>query len=603
MKANTKTRIANPANTPGWTQLKPGIDYTKLDERGIVKKGEYVDENTVLVGRYIQAGSSDMRDASLTAQVWTSGIVEDVVITINNAGLALVKIRVIQDRIPELGDKFSNRHGQKGTIGMLVRAADMPRTANGLVPDMIMNPHAIPSRMTIAQLLESLLGKVACQACFIGDATAFMNESGIEDSIGKVLQDKYGLHKYGEELMYDGTTGSMIPATMFVGTVYTMRLKHMVQDKWNARGEGRREIRTHQPTGGRGNQGGLRIGEMERDAITAHGVSAFLRESFMKRADGASMIVCNGCGTVPIINPNEKFEICPLCSGPLQFIGETPTNLELIPTMKRSTTTFSKIELPFSFELLNKELNTYMNMFTRYLTSKDVSQFRKTRLRGVKEEEIEELLNTELPQRVLKELKEPEMREEEVIPEMTEEEEKDLGVLPSIEEEKSEEEEEEESVELRSQPSLQTIPRAEEGKTVMVAQPPIQMMVTQPPVAMKMVPQNELIEQEGGGNEANKPYVLMPIVPAISPISIIQTAIPNAPTTLVVDTSPEAMEAEGLTKEIQPRSIMKKTSSPTSTRSTRSQSPSFSVSKMSSDSSNDTSVNGKSVINIVKEGQ
>ena len=342
IKANTKTRIANPASTPGWTQLKPGIDYTKLDERGIVKKGEYVDENTVLVGRYIQAGTSDMRDASLTAQVWTSGVVEDVVVTINNAGLALVKIRVIQDRVPELGDKFSNRHGQKGTIGMLVRAADMPRTANGLVPDMIMNPHAIPSRMTIAQLLESLLGKVACQAGFIGDATAFMNESGIEDSIGKVLQDKYGLHKYGEELMYDGTTGSMIPATMFVGTVYTMRLKHMVEDKWNARGEGRREIRTHQPTGGRGNQGGLRIGEMERDAITAHGISAFLRESFMKRADGASMIVCNGCGTVPIINPTEKFEICPLCSGPLQFIGETPTNLELVPTIKRSTSTFSK---------------------------------------------------------------------------------------------------------------------------------------------------------------------------------------------------------------------------------------------------------------------
>lgn len=612
IKANTKTRIANPFNTPGWTQLKPGIDYTKLDERGIIKKGEYVDENTVLVGRFIQAGLSDMRDASLTAQVWTSGIVEDVVVTINNAGLALVKIRVIQDRVPELGDKFSNRHGQKGTIGMLVRAADMPRTANGLVPDMIMNPHAIPSRMTIAQLLESLLGKVACQAGFIGDATAFMNESGIEDSIGKVLQNKYGLQKHGEELMYDGTTGAMIPMTMFVGTVYTMRLKHMVEDKWNARGEGRREIRTHQPTGGRGNQGGLRIGEMERDAITAHGISAFLRESFMKRADGTTIVVCNGCGTVPIINPTEKFEICPLCSGPLQFIGETPTNLELLPTMKRSITSFSKVEIPFSFELFNKELNTYMNMYVRYLTTKDVSHFRKTQFRGLKEEEIEELLNKELPQRILKDLSQPEMREEEVIPEMTKEEEEDLGVLPSIEEENIDENEEPLSftseANNNSETSLtteQNVQIGQNGQTVMVPQPPITMTVSQPPVAMKLVPQNEVLNQEGGGNDPNKPYVLMPLAPSIAPMSIIQTGIPNAPATLVIDTSKEAMEAEGFTREIQSngssfRSITKK---PNSASSTRSRSPSFSVNKMGSDSSTDTPANGKSVYNVVKEGQ
>ena len=553
-----------------------------------------------------------MRDASLTAQVWTSGIVEDVVVTINNAGLALVKIRVIQDRVPELGDKFSNRHGQKGTIGMLVRAADMPRTANGLVPDMIMNPHAIPSRMTIAQLLESLLGKVACQAGFIGDATAFMNESGIEDSIGKVLQNKYGLQKHGEELMYDGTTGTMIPMTMFVGTVYTMRLKHMVEDKWNARGEGRREIRTHQPTGGRGNQGGLRIGEMERDAITAHGISAFLRESFMKRADGTTITVCNGCGTVPIINPSEKFEICPLCSGPLQFIGETPTNLELLPTMKRSITSFSKVEIPFSFELFNKEINTYMNMYVRYLTTKDVSHFRKTQFRGLKEEEIEELLNKELPQRILKDLSQPEMREEEVVPEMTKEEEEDLGVLPSIEEANIDENEE--PLSFRSQNTSQdTSQNTSENtltteQTVMVPQPPITMTVSQPPVAMKLVPQNEVLNQEGGGSDTNKPYVLMPLVPSIAPTSIIQTGIPNAPATLVIDTSKEAMEAEGFTREIQTngssfRSIMKKPNSGSSSRSSRSQSPSFSVNKIGSDSSSDTPSNGKSVYNVVKEGQ
>ena len=393
--------------------MKPGLDYKKLDERGIIRVGERVDETTVLVGRYIQTGMTNFKDDSVTAQVLTSGVVEDVVVTLSNKGLALVKIRVIQDRVPELGDKFSNRHGQKGTAGMLVRACDMPRTANGLVPDMIMNPHAIPSRMTIAQLLESLLGKAACMGGYIGDGTAFMNGAGIESLIGSVLEKQYNLHKYGEELMYDGINGSMIPTSIFIGNVYTMRLKHMVEDKWNARGEGRREQKTHLPTGGRGNQGGLRIGEMERDTLIAHGISSFIKETYTKRADGYSFMVCNGCGTVPITNVKDNFQICSMCDGPLQYVGETVNNLELLPTMKRSITTFSKIELPFSFELLNKEMNTYMNMYLRYLTTKDLTHIRKTKFRGLKEEEIEQLLNTELVERIVKDLIEPEMIKEE----------------------------------------------------------------------------------------------------------------------------------------------------------------------------------------------
>ena len=146
-KAKTRTRIANPKNVPGWTDLKPGMDYSQLDDRGIVRVGAYVDENTVIVGRTMELPGGKIADSSEAAQVWTHGRVESVVVLVNNKGLRTVKIRCVEYRVPELGDKFSNRHGQKGTIGMVVRSHDLPRTIQGIVPDMIMNTHAIPSRM------------------------------------------------------------------------------------------------------------------------------------------------------------------------------------------------------------------------------------------------------------------------------------------------------------------------------------------------------------------------------------------------------------------------------------------------------------------------
>jgi DNA-directed RNA polymerase II subunit RPB2 len=373
----TETRIANPARVPGWTNVAPGIDYTKLDDRGIIQKGTYVDENTAIIGRYIRTKGGVYRDASVTPQVWTKGRVEEVAVTVNNFGMRLVKIRVVQDRTPELGDKFSNRHGQKGTIGMLVRGHDMPRTIDGLVPDMIMNPHAIPSRMTIAQLIETIFGKTASHFGAIANGTAFMNDGDPTETIGEVLEKNFGLERYGNELLYDGTTGVQIPSAIFIGQCYTMRLKHMTEDKWNARGQGRREQRTHQPTGGRGNEGGLRIGEMERDAIVGHGMSMFTRESLMKRGDGETFLVCNGCGTIPIYNEAEEFYICPLCDGPLEYSGKTATTLELIPPNKRSLATFSKVEMPYVVKLLEQELSTYTNIGMRFLTAKNISHLPK----------------------------------------------------------------------------------------------------------------------------------------------------------------------------------------------------------------------------------
>jgi DNA-directed RNA polymerase II subunit RPB2 len=612
-KAHTKTRIANPLNMPGWTSLKPGLDYRKLDERGIIKIGEFVDENTVIVGRYIQSQGGSMADASVTPQVWTSGTVEDVVVTINNKGLALVKIRVIQDRIPELGDKFSNRHGQKGTIGMLVKGVDMPRSASGIVPDMMMNPHAIPSRMTIAQLLESLLGKSACLAGLIGDATAFMNESGIEQNIGDILTNQFGLQRYGEEILYDGTTGTMIPSTIFMGNVYTMRLKHMVEDKWNARGLGRREQRTHQPTGGRGNQGGLRIGEMERDALIGHGISNFLRESLMKRSDGSEILVCNGCGSVPIYNEKNSFYLCSLCDGPVQFVGDNISNFELLPTLKRSVASFSKVEIPYSLEVLNKELNTYMNIYLRFLTSKDITHLRKTKLRGLNEKEIKELLNTELVPRVLKDLYEPEIHTEIEEPKASEEQLAQLGV--------EEQDVEEEEAAASAAPSA-TLPELiiKEAKksldAIMDDSDVDDITVEQSIVGSGPSQLQAPIQQSVQLVQPSQMMMMMPVtaMPTMVPAaSLVQSQLPNAPPTLVVDTSPQAMMAQGLpsmAEEVRPRSILRRPNSPSRFRSAsptgRTPTPTFSINKLDNGNGSNMEsgppVSSSTRVNIVKEG-
>lgn len=413
-RAKTRTRIGNPLRIPGWTSLKPGLDYSKLDERGIIRVGSLVNESTVLVGCYLQSAGGEMRDASLTAQVWTSGRVEKIAVMTNNVGRALIKVRVTQDRIPELGDKFSTRHGQKGTIGMLVRAHDMPRTASGLVPDMIVNPHCMPSRMTMAQLLESLLGKSAPGLGAIGNATAFMNDGNPSDQIGRVLQDQLGLNPLGDDLLYDGTTGVLIPSSIFMGNIYIMRLKHMTEDKWNARGEGRREQRTHQPTGGRGNQGGLRIGEMERDAIVGHGVMDFVRESYMKRADGYSTYICNSCGTIPIYNESKNLYVCSLCDGPVSFIGDSGTTLELLPPNKRSLTTFSKVEIPYAMKLLDQELSFYLNSGMRFLTNRDVKRLRGAPLVELTADQQRAALESALPERTVLETIVPEVIEKKV---------------------------------------------------------------------------------------------------------------------------------------------------------------------------------------------
>jgi len=378
-------KIANPKMIPTWSDLKPGSDYSMLDESGIIKVDSVISDNTVLVGRYLENPEThQIKDSSIMPTVFTKGRVESVVVLNQANGFRLVKVRIIQERIPELGDKFGSRHGQKGTMGMIIPAENMPHTKEGIIPDVIVNPHGLTSRMTVAQVIEVLFGRLGAEVAAKCNGTAFCNRENIVKTVGTTLEE-LGLHPHTENIMYCGTTGKQLNCSIFMGPLYFMRMKHLTSDKINSRAEGRREIRTHQPTGGRGNEGGMRIGEMERDAVLAHGVSLFLQESMMKRADATSFWVCNGCGTIPISNEKEMLFVCPSCDGPVEFSGATSDTITLVQPLKRSRVTFSKIDMPYSLKLLDQELTTFMGAGLRFVTSKTVGRLKDNMLVWPKE--------------------------------------------------------------------------------------------------------------------------------------------------------------------------------------------------------------------------
>ena len=455
-------RIGNPRNILAWSDLKPGIDYSQLDEYGIIKEGTVITDKTVLVGRYItDAETGAIRDASLLPTVFTKGSIDKVMVLHQANGMRLVRIRIFEERVPELGDKFSSRHGQKGTMGMLLDAQDMPRTADGLVPDVIVNPHCIPSRMTIAQMLEQVFGKLGAVIGAKMNATSFMNDEQSLNAIADALQ-AVGLQREGEEILYSGITGNMFSTSVFMGPLYFMRLKHLTQDKVNSRASGRKEIRTHQPTGGRGNEGGMRIGEMERDSLLAHGVMDFLKESYTKRSDGASFWICNGCGMIPIYNESQGLFVCPSCDGPLTYQGNTADTLGLVLPVRKSRTTFSRIELPYACKLLDQELTTFANVGFRFLTEKHARHFREP-TGGILEieDEDEEEEKDEKDEKVEKELREEPKKEEP----KKEEPKKDE---PKKDEEDDEEKKEEGSKKDETESVIATRPNGPEG----IANPP-----------------------------------------------------------------------------------------------------------------------------------
>lgn len=273
------------------------ISCSKLDEDGLVTPGVYVNSKDYLIGKVARSlveGDIITADKSVRADK-NEGTVDRVLIGDDTEGNRFVKVRTRSMRTPQIGDKFSSRHGQKGTIGMTYRQEDMPYTASGMTPDLIINPHAIPSRMTIGHVIETITGKVRCSSGKVYDADAFVNGHDTVKMITDALHAE-GFERNGNETLYCPFTGSKLTSKIFMGPICYQKLKHMITDKIHARSTGRNLQLTRQPTEGRGNHGGLRFGEMERDAMLAHGTPFFLKGRLFLDSDPFKVIVCGNCG-------------------------------------------------------------------------------------------------------------------------------------------------------------------------------------------------------------------------------------------------------------------------------------------------------------------
>ena len=337
----------DPAKTKG---MKYG-NYSKINSKGIVPENTLLENNDVIIAKVvpIKENRNDhtkiikYEDLSRTFRTNEESYVDKNFIDRNGDGYSFAKVRVRTVRRPVIGDKFSSRHGQKGTIGNIIPECDMPFTSAGVKPDIIINPHAIPSRMTIGQLKETLLGKVLVELGLFGDGTSFGDLS--IDTICKELT-KVGYESNGNEVMYNGLSGEQIETSIFIGPVFYQRLKHMVRDKQHSRSIGPMVNLTRQPAEGRSRDGGLRFGEMERDCMVSHGASRFTRGRLYDASDKYQVNVCKRCGMVAAYNNKMKIHICNTCDNRVDF---------------------NYVEIPYSCKLLFQELQT-MNIAPRIMT-------------------------------------------------------------------------------------------------------------------------------------------------------------------------------------------------------------------------------------------
>ncbi|KAI9225884.1 MAG: DNA-directed RNA polymerase II subunit RPB2 [Piptocephalis tieghemiana] len=329
--------------------------YEKLEEDGLIGPGVRVTGDDILIGKTAalppeseefgqRQTTHTRRDLSTPLKSTEQGLVDQVLVTTNSEGMKFVKVRVRSTRIPQMGDKFASRHGQKGTIGITYRTEDMPFTATGMTPDLIINPHAIPSRMTIGHLVECLLGKVSTLEGNEGDATPFTDVT--VEAISRELGMR-GFQKRGFEVMYNGHTGRKLTAQIFLGPTYYQRLKHMVDDKIHSRSRGPLQILTRQPVEGRSRDGGLRFGEMERDCMISHGAATFLKERLFDASDAYRVHVCELCGLMAIAHLKKAIYECRAC---------------------RNKTQIALVRIPYAAKLLFQELMA-MNIAPRLMTT------------------------------------------------------------------------------------------------------------------------------------------------------------------------------------------------------------------------------------------
>lgn len=337
---------ADPARTRGMKFA----NYGKLNTDGIVPENTPVVNKDVIIGKVIPIRDArtdhhqtiKYQDHSKVLRSREQCHIDRNVVATNADGYSFCKVRTRAWRKPETGDKFSSRHGQKGTIGLIIPEEDMPFTADGVRPDIIINPHAIPSRMTIGQLKETLLGKVLLEIGIFGDGTSFSSMT-----LGDIRSQltRLGLESTGNEVLMNGMTGEQLEASIFIGPVFYQRLKHMVRDKVHSRGSGPMVTLTHQPAEGRAREGGLRFGEMERDCMISHGASRFTKERVYDVSDKYHVYVCKDCGMIAAYNDEAGIHCCRACD---------------------NRTKFSRVELPYACKLLFQELTT-MNVVPRII--------------------------------------------------------------------------------------------------------------------------------------------------------------------------------------------------------------------------------------------
>ena len=327
-------------------------NYDKINSDGVVDENTLLENRDIIIAKIIpiKENKNDntkvikYEDQSRIFRVNEECYVDKNLLSRNGDGYNFCKVRTRSVRKPTIGDKLSSRHGQKGTIGNIIPEQDMPFTKDGLKPDIIINPHAIPSRMTIAQLKETLLGKALLELGLFGDGTSFGNLDVA--TICNILQDQ-NYESKGNEILYNGCTGEQIETEIFMGPAYYQRLKHMVIDKQHSRSIGPMVNLTRQPAEGRSRDGGLRFGEMERDCMISHGASQFTRDRLYYASDKFSVNVCKKCGMIACVNPQKNIYICNNCD---------------------NRTDFAFVKLPYACKLLFQELIT-MNVAPRIITN------------------------------------------------------------------------------------------------------------------------------------------------------------------------------------------------------------------------------------------